>query len=145
MKTLKLLIDKGVEEKISQYPEEIKKKIQFLYELIIEVAEEMLEIHELQVVLKWGQVSFISKIGSTLRIDSMPKSQNEYAVFFHCQSKLVDTFKILYHNEFQFKGNRAIVFNLENDVPIANLKECIKAALRYHRVKNLETLGIMTY
>ena len=36
----------------------------------------------------------------------------------------------------------AIVFQLEDEMPQDQLKLCIKAALTYHKVKHLPTLGI---
>ena len=43
---------------------------------------------------------------------------------------------------FTTEGNRAIVFANNQQIPVLELKECIKAALRYHKVKGQLTLGI---
>jgi len=34
---------------------------------------------------------------------------NQYALYFHCKTTLVDTFKELYSDVLTFEGNRAIV------------------------------------
>ena len=34
-----------------------------------------------------------------------------YAVYFHCQTDLVETFRELYPTEFSFGGNRSILFD----------------------------------
>ncbi|GAA59686.1 hypothetical protein P20652_1550 [Pseudoalteromonas sp. BSi20652] len=40
-----------------------------------------------------------------------------------------------------FEGNRAIVLNSEKPLPEHPVKECIKLALTYHKVKRLPLLG----
>jgi hypothetical protein len=55
---------------------------------------------------------------------------------------LIETFRVVFEEDFLFEANRAIVFKLNQKLPIEQLKECIKAALTYHDVKHLMTLGI---
>ena len=62
----------------------------------------------------------------------------QYAMYFNCQTNLIETFKTLFPAEFKFEGNRAIVF-LESDVvPVDALTYCIAAALTYHRNKAIK-------
>jgi hypothetical protein len=112
-----------------------------LRELIFQVASELDDVKELKETLKWGEPSYISKIGSTLRIDWKESNPNQFAMYFHCQTKLVDTFRELYREDLEFEGNRAIVFNLNAQLPKHILKHCISLCLRYHRVKHLPMLG----
>ena len=56
-------------------------------------------------------------------------------MYFHCQTKLVETFRMLFANELKFEGNRAIVFDESDTVPQDSLSFCIAAALTYHRSK----------
>lgn len=63
-------------------------------------------------------------------------------MYFQCTSRLVDTFSLVFDQVFRYEGRRAIVFQLDEKIPEAELKACIKAALRYHRVKDQMTLGI---
>jgi len=63
-------------------------------------------------------------------------------MYFQCTTQLVPTFKIVYKDSFKFEGNRALVFNLEEDLPIEELKNCIKSGLLYHKVKKLPLLGL---
>lgn len=46
---------------------------------------------------------------------------------------LEETFKTLFPKDFQFEGNRAIVFKLADAVPTDALQFCVAAALTYHR------------
>ena len=56
-------------------------------------------------------------------------------MYFHCQTNLIDTFRTLFPSEFKFEGNRAIVFNEFEVVPIDSLAFCVATALIYHRNK----------
>lgn len=117
------------------YPEEIKSKLLFLRELILDVASETEGVGELEETLKWGQLSYLttqSKSGSLIRIDQVRPRSNRYAMYFHCQTTLVDTFKEMFRGTFKFEGNRAIVFEEDDRVPVKELRECISLALTYH-------------
>jgi hypothetical protein len=37
--------------------------------------------------------------------------------------------------------NRAIVFNVTDEIPVSELKHCVSLALTYHRIKHLPMLG----
>lgn len=131
-----------VEEKFASYPDTVRDKMLFLRNLVIATAEETAGIDELEETLKWGEPSFVTKSGSTLRMDWKEKSPEQYAMYFQCTSRLVGTFRVVFEHEFQYEGNRAIVFQLNQKIPELALKECIKATLTYHDVKHLMTLGI---
>lgn len=142
MSRLRIETNPEVETVFNNYPEEVKPKIEELQQLIIETAEEAENIEWLEETLKWGEPSYITKHGSTLRMDWKPKSPDQYAMYFQCTSKLVPSFKEKFGNLFNYEGTRAIVFQLNEEIPKAQLKECIKATLTYHKVKNLEGLGM---
>lgn len=110
--------------------------------LIIETAKVTEGLNTLEETLKWGEPSYVTKQGSTLRMDWKPKSPDQYAMYFQCTSRLVPTFRSIFKNMFEFEGKRAIIFKLDDDLPKEALKHCIKAALTYHKVKHLPTLGI---
>jgi hypothetical protein len=124
------------------YPDTVRDKMLFLKELVTETAEETESIDELEVTLKWGEPAFVTKNGSTLRMDWKEKAPNQYAMYFQCTSRLVDTFRLIFDNKFQYEGKRAIIFQLSQEIPLPELKECIRASLMYHKVKHLITLGI---
>ena len=89
-----------------------------------------------------GEPSFVTKYGSTLLMDWKEKTPNQYAMYFQCTSRLIDTFRVVFDQKFQFKGKRAIIFQLNQKTPELELKQCIKASLSYHKVKDQMTLGI---
>ncbi len=137
-----LKTDPKVDQVFAGYPETVRDKMQFLRELVIETAKEIQSIDELEETLKWGEPSFVTKNGSTLRMDWKEKAPNQYAMYFQCTSRLVDTFRLVFDQKFQYEGKRAIVFQLNQKIPVEELKECIRASLTYHNVKHLMTLGI---
>ena len=112
-----------------------------LRELVLDVASETSDAVELEETLKWGEPSYVSKYGSTLRMDWKAKKPDQYALYFKCTSRLVPTFKKLYGNTFSYEGDRAIVFRLDEPVPEVELKRCIAMALTYHKIKHLPLLG----
>jgi hypothetical protein len=57
------------------------------------------------------------------------------AVYFHCQTALIGTFRTLFAGEFTFEGNRALLLKLSDPLPEEPLAACIAMALTYHRDK----------
>ena len=140
----KLLLKRNpqVDQVFDNYPGAVRDKMQFLRKLVIETAEETEGVDQLEETLKWNEPSFVHKDGSTLRMDWKKKTPHQYAMYFQCSSRLVETFRTVFEDKFNFEGNRAIVFDMRQDIPVVELKECIKTALIYHKVKDLMTLGL---
>ena len=134
-------MNKSVDDKFTQYPAHVQKKMHDLRTLILETAAENAAIGELEETLKWGEPSYLSRIGSTVRIDWKEKAPHKYAIYFNCNTILVETFRELYGDSLSFEGNRAISLNLDVDPPRDILKHCISLALTYHKVKHLPLLG----
>ncbi len=134
--------DPEVDKVFNAYPEHVRGKLVYLRELIIDTARETEGIESLEETLKWSEPSYLAKKGSTLRIDWKSKTPDQYAMYFKCTSRLVDTFKIVYKEQFNYEGTRAIVFNMDDEVPEKELKSCIRAALRYHVIKHEPLLGM---
>ncbi len=138
---MKLKKDPAVTKKFDEYPANVKEKLINLRQLIVETANIIPTIQELEETLKWGEPSYLTKKGSTIRIDWKPSKPDQYAMYFQCTSKLVPTFRIIYRDTFRFEGDRAIVFTLDDRIPEEQLQHCIKLALTYHTVKHLPLLG----
>jgi len=136
------IIDPIAAEKFRSYPDPIKSKLLFLRQLILEVASEFEDSFEVEETLKWGEPGYVSKTGSTIRIGWKVKDPEYYAMYFNCRTVLVETFKEMFREQFHFEGNRAIVFNVNDEVPVIELKRCISLSLNYHRVKHLPMLGV---
>ncbi len=142
MSKLKIITKPEFETKLERYPDFVRDKLKYLRKLVIDTAEEVPEITELEETLKWGEPSFLTKTGSTLRMDWKKKTPNQYQMYFKCTSRLVKTFKLVFGELLEYENNRAIIFQLDQEIPVVQLKKCIKATLMYHKVKNDLTLGI---
>ena len=102
----------------------IRKKLLALRKLIFETAAQTNGVGELEETLRWGQPSYLTsetKSGSTIRIDSIRGSATGYAVYFICYTNLVDRFRELYSGRLKFEGNRAIVLDAKEALPVAEL------------------------
>ena len=138
---MKLISDPKVKDVFDNYPKSVANQLIYLRKMILNAALEIDGLVMLEETLKWGEPSYLTKHGSTLRIDWKEKSPEQYAVYFKCTSKLVPTFKTIYKDKFEFENNRAIVFKLDTKIPEKELKHCIKMALTYHKIKHLPLLA----
>jgi hypothetical protein len=130
--------DPAVEAHFNAYPPRVRSKLLSLRELVFETASKTKEAGELQETMKWGEPAYVTartKSGSTIRMDWKARTPDQYALYFHCRSGLVDTFRTLFPNELRFEGDRALVFELDGRIPKDALAFCIGAALTYHSSK----------
>ena len=111
-----------VKEKFDNYPSDVRYKILELRELIFDVAKNEKIINNIDEMLKWNEPSYITKNGSTLRIDWKKNKPNQYSMYFNCKTKLVETFRELFSDRFQFEGNREIIFQKDDIIDLDALK-----------------------
>lgn len=142
MGNLQITTNPEVQIVFDRYPDWAREKLLVLRELIVETAKETEDITALEETLKWGEPSYLTKNGSTIRMDWKSKTPDQYALYFKCTSRLVETFKVTFKNVFECEGKRALIFQKDTEIPVEELKHCIRAALTYHKVKHLPTLGI---
>lgn len=131
-----------VDAVFNQYPKQVRPKMMKLRQLVIEAANEAKGVSKVEETLKWGEPSYVTPHGSTIRMDWKEKLPEQYAIYFSCTSRLVPTFRLIYDDLFSFEGKRAIVFKMDEKLPEEELKRCITAGLTYHKVKALPTLGL---
>ena len=133
--------DEQVDAIFQLFPEQLYDELFFLRKLIIQTAIDSNEVNELTETLKWNEPSYLTKMGSTIRLGWNKSSPQQYMIYFHCKTKLVDTFKELYGDTFRYEGNRAIVFNKADLIPEKALSHCILLSLTYKNIKHLPLLG----
>ena len=131
-----------VAEVFNNYPKHMRQKLMLLRQLVLETALQNDGIGPLEETLKWGEPSYVAKNGSTIRMDSKSSTPEKYALYFNCKTKLVDTFKELYGDKLKLEGNRAIVFDIHDVIPVNEVKHCIFLSLTYHSRKHLPLLGV---
>lgn len=138
---MELKSDPKVAVVFEKYPKNVKAQMLQLRELVLKTASGIDGLITLEETLKWGEPSYLTKNGSTVRIDWKEKTPDQFAIYFKCTTKLVPTFKTLYIDKFNFEANRAIVFKIKDKIAVEELKHCITLALTYHKVKHLPLLG----
>ncbi|WP_323776044.1 DUF1801 domain-containing protein [Leisingera sp.] len=103
-----------------------------LRQLIVKTASETPEAGRVEEVLRWGQPSYITpetKTGSTIRL-GVPKDAR-FALFVHCQSRLIPEFAAAFPAWDRFEGTRAVLFNDPAEVEPIRHGWLIKRALTY--------------
>ncbi|MDB5814877.1 MAG: hypothetical protein JWN23_1994 [Rhodocyclales bacterium] len=128
------------------YPPAMRQRLLVIRELIFKTAASTGGVGKLEETLKWGEPAYVtseSKSGSTVRIDWKKGSPSQYAMYFHRQTNLIETFRTLFPGEFKFEENRAIVFSESDEVPKDSLAFCIAAALTYHLNKSPSRSGVL--
>ncbi len=130
-----------VAETIAQYPKEARARLKTLRELIISTAREE-GITRLVETTKWAEPSYVTKHGSTIRMDWKAKTPDHYYLFFICSTELVSTFRLIFGDELQFEDNRAIVLKIDEPLPKPAIQKCLTLALNYHKIKHLHMLGV---
>lgn len=138
----KLKSNEKVLDVINGYPKKAREKVYEIRDLIIEAAEELESVGQLTEDLKWSEPSYLTKNGSTVRTAWKAAEPDTFGIYFHCQTELIRSFRKVFPQQFNFEGNRAIMFNIEDELPKAELKACLSKALEYHKVKHLPLLGL---
>jgi hypothetical protein len=127
--------DPAVDAMFASYRKPVRTKLLTLRGLIFDTARTTVGVGRIEETLKWGQPSYLTPdtgSGSTIRIDQVKSADDQYAVYFHCQTDLVATFRELYPDEFRYGGNRCMLFNAADAIPEQPLRHCLALALTYH-------------
>ena len=120
-----------VQSVFAAYPPRLRDRLLALRRLIFETAQATDGVGPLQETLKWGQPSYLtaqSKSGTTVRIDAVNSDTGRYALYVHCQTNLVTTFRDMYPDALTCEGNRAVLFDQDDPVPEDVLRHCIAMA-----------------
>jgi len=133
-------VNQEIKKKLESYPCDAREKLKEIRELIFSAAEEE-GLGEIIEQLKWGELSYSSKLGSPIRIDWKPKYPDQISVFVNCKTLLIATYKEVYGSAFQYVGNRELTLPLSKPTPLPELKGCISMALKYNKLKKLPLLG----
>lgn len=136
MKRKRAFADPDVKAAFAAWPAEVRAGLLAVRELVFDTAQRTEGVGALQETLKWRQPSYLTpetRSGSTIRLDGIAKQPGKYALYFHCQSGLVDRFRTLYPDDFEFEGKRALVFEAGRKLPERPLRHCIALALTHHR------------
>ncbi|MGC1575332.1 MAG: DUF1801 domain-containing protein [Beijerinckiaceae bacterium] len=127
--------DARVQATFESLPRTLYAPLMRLRQYVFDTAAETAGIDDLIETLKWRKPAYLPKkprTGATIRINALKGSHDRYAMYVHCQTSLIETFKSIYPDAFFFEGNRALLFDVKDPIPEQPLKHCIAMALTYH-------------
>jgi hypothetical protein len=105
-------------------------------DIIRDVAEQLDLDGGLIETLKWGQPSWLPArrgIGTTVRL--AVHNDTMLGLLVHCQTNLLDGFRLTFGDELSYSDNRAVLFDVNKPLPEDAVRHCVTAALTYHRNK----------
>ena len=125
-------------------PTELSEEVWRAYEQAGELKPTLLELRKsilnvartceiaVEETLKWGAPAFVtpSGVGTTLRIEYDSSPAKRYYLRVHCQSSVVDRFRVKSGKRFEYDGTRGLVFSAEQKRP--DVDEFVRLALTYH-------------
>ena len=100
-------------------------------QLIFDTQKELAPNELLNENLKWNQPTYTAKNGTAIRLDQF--GPDKIAIFFHCQTTLVEQFRKIFADTLDFTKNRSIIFPTTEDLPMDELKICIQIGLTYRQ------------
>lgn len=128
--------DPRVARVFARYEPDVKAALLAIRALIFRIAHETDGVGRIEEALRWGQPSYLtteSGSGSMVRLDAVRAAPGEYALYFHCQTTLVSSFREKFGRRLRYEGNRALLFRAADEVPSAEVEDCVRQALTYHQ------------
>ncbi|MBL4855055.1 MAG: hypothetical protein JKY25_12575 [Robiginitomaculum sp.] len=122
-----------ISKKLASYPETLAVRLGQVRQLIRGIAASNKSIGMIEESLKWGQISFATlrpKSGTPMRIDG-DVDAGTYSLFVPCSTNLIEGFRTVHPDLFNYYGNREIRMDLNAPLPKAELSLFIAASLRY--------------
>ncbi|WP_170351097.1 DUF1801 domain-containing protein [Ruegeria atlantica] len=101
-----------------------------LRDLIFDTAASLPDAQPLQESLRWGQPAYLAPMGSTIRIGTHKSAR--FALYVHCQSRLMGDFTSAFPSEDRLDGNRAVLFDDPAQIDPTRHGWLIARALTYH-------------
>ena len=127
--------ESGTRAVFDDYPPKARARLLQLRTLILSTARSIDGVGPLTETLKWGEPAYLteaSRSGSTIRIGWKERSPDKVAVYLNCRTTLIDSFRTRFP-DLEFEGNRAILLDIGCALPKVELRECLAAALTYHK------------
>ena len=127
----------SLEAKFASYPDDADKALRMIREWIFDLAATDPAIGPITEALKWGEPAWLTPSGSgtTIRADWKAKSSATIAIYFNCNTDLIDRVRSHFDGILECEGNRAIILPLDQPIPSDPIKTCLGWALSYHRDK----------
>lgn len=120
-------------DKLASYPDGLQQRLSAVRALIIDIGKSTETIGTLDESLKWGQISFATskpKSGTPIRIDGDADAKT-YSLYVPCSTSLIEDFRTVHPNMFDYHGNREIRLNLNHPLPKQELILFLTASMTY--------------
>ncbi|WP_170763480.1 DUF1801 domain-containing protein [Ruegeria lacuscaerulensis] len=122
--------DPAVEAVFQAFPQGTRMGVLTLRELVFETAGSLPDAQPLYEALRWGQPAYLAPKGSTIRLGGHKAAS--FALYVHCQSRLMGDFTSAFPGEDRIDGNRAILFDDPSQIDETRHGWLIARALTYH-------------
>jgi len=122
--------DPNVAAAFEALPESTRKGALSLRDLIFDTAQSLPATLPLREELRWGQPAYLAPKGSTIRLGGHKSAP--FALFVHCQSRLMGDFTSAFPGEDRIDGNRAVLFDDPHQIDETRHGWLIARALTYH-------------
>jgi len=124
----------NIEDKFASYPDLLSQRLCAIRTLIHTIANTTKSVGIIEESLKWGQISFATvrpKSGTPIRIDGNEKDTS-YSIFVPCSTGLIENFRTVHPDMFQYHGNREIRLDVNLPIPKPEFTLFLTAALTYY-------------
>lgn len=128
---------KDVQAAFDSLPMAPRKSLLQVRELIFETAASTHGVGRVEEALRWGEPAYLTpetRSGSTIRL-GVEKASGQPAVFFNCQTRLVEDFRQQFGDRLSYSKNRAVLLDPAGPLDTGALTACVQAALCYHKKK----------
>ncbi|WP_170447648.1 DUF1801 domain-containing protein [Ruegeria arenilitoris] len=102
-----------------------------LRDLVFATAQELQPAVAVIEALRWSQPAYLSPRGTTIRLGGHTSAR--FALFVHCQTRLIGEYTSAFPNADRIDGNRAILFDGIEQIDPVRHGWLIARALTYHR------------
>ncbi|MBX3529983.1 MAG: DUF1801 domain-containing protein [Rhizobiaceae bacterium] len=120
---------------IEAMPAAVRNRLLTIRALILDTAARTDGVGQIEEALRWNEPAYLTSetgSGSTVRINARGSDGRIAAIYFNCNTDLVESFRRLYPDSFAFEANRAVVLAADAPIPRAELAHCLSLALTYH-------------
>ena len=127
-------IPKSVQNAFQEIAPRHRQTLLEVREIIFDAAKGDPRIGAIEETLRWGEPAYIPKkrrTGSTVRL-GIEKGSDVPALFFNCNTTLVEGFRAQFGDALTYSKNRAILIDRAGLEFKSIIKMCIAAALTYH-------------
>lgn len=125
-----------VDRALDAFPASHQPHAHQLRDTIRSVAEHLDLGGEVVETLKWGQPSWLPPkrgVGTTVRV--AVHDDATIGLYVPCSTTLIGQFRITFGEQLTYSGDRAVLFDVNEPLPLDTVRHCVRTALTYHRDK----------